>query len=130
MFRSIRSYSVFSLLLLLAFIAGNVWTVPYKWLLMSAYQTEYGEHVFRCDNAMREHFVAKTIVTENLDRPSIVELKSAELALIDCHDYDVFRKKLLTMGLTENELSAMGLDVIERNASELSEIVRLHEIRY
>ena len=57
---------------------------------MGFYQAEYGEHVFRCDNAMREHFIAKNVVVTNLDTQSVAELKAAELALIDCHDYDPF----------------------------------------
>ena len=72
-----------------------------------------------------------------LNTPGAVHLKkaakaleSAEIALIDCHDYDVLRKKLLSLGLVSLDLSSMGLEAIEKEAFDLQKLVRIHEIRY
>ena len=57
-------------------------------------------------------------------------LQSAERGLIDCHYYDKFRKKLIDWGLNANDLSAMGLKAIENKRTDLSKLVKEHEIRY
>ena len=117
-----------------AFFAGvlfnQFWSHPLRFALMSIYQSEYEEHVYQCDNAMREHFLAKTKARSMPSEQTLQELDNTELALIDCHEYDKFRKGLLSVGLTENDLSEMGLQAIESTRRNLQEIVGQHEIRY
>ena len=98
--------------------------------MRNLFQTEYGEHVFKCDNAMREHFIAKSKAAEDTSLQSINGLQAAEVALVDCHEYDKFRKKLISYGLDDNDLAIMGLQSIEEKKSDLSKLVREHEIRY
>ena len=57
-------------------------------------------------------------------------LEAAEVALIDCQDYDLMRKRLLQWGLRENELALMGLQAIEEKSSSLQRVIEIHEIRY
>ena len=64
----------------------------------------------------------KRFTLENLDQ--------TELALIDCHEYDLLRKKLIAFGLTPNDLSYMGLKAIEENKIDLKKLVEIHEILY
>ena len=115
---------------LLGFIGGQVWDLPYKFTLKQVFLNRYGEHVFLCDNAMRQHFIAKSRVVSLPSTETVSSLKSAELGLIDCHEYDKFRKKLITYGLNENDLSEMGLKAIEKSRTELRTLVEQHEISY
>ena len=86
--------------------------------------------MYKCDNAMRNQFIAKAKVIQNPDKKAAKALESAEIALTDCHDYDVLRKKLLSLGLVSLDLSSMGLEAIEKEACDLQKLVRIHEIRY
>ena len=96
---------------------------------MALYRSEYVELVRLCDGSMREHRIAKQRV---LDRPSELTLsvyEASEIALLDCQDYDIMRKKLMLFGLSENELSLIGLEAIEARSIDLLEVVNIHEIK-
>ena len=112
------------------FLLGTLWDVPLRALARQFYQKDYGNHVFNCDNAMREHFIAKSQLSSQPSPSAVSFLQSAEVALIDCHEYDKFRKRLISLGLTENDLAIMGLKAIEEKQTDLSNLVREHEIRY
>lgn len=79
---------------------------------------------------MREHFIAKSRVGQLPSAEAVQALNSAEVGLIDCHEYDKFRKKLLSLGLNDSDLASMGLVAIERKKADLQTLVREHEIRY
>ena len=87
-------------------LAGNIYKLPYKYILKLTYQKEYQKHMYRCDNAMRNQFISKARAAKEPSNKSAKDLLASEIALIDCHDYDVFRKKLLTLGLTELDFAA------------------------
>ena len=114
----------------IGFIVGQIWDLPYKYVLKQSFLKQYGNHVFHCDNAMKQHFIAKSRLVSSPSAETISSLKSAELGLIDCHEYDKFRKKLITLGLNENDLSEMGLKAIEESRTELNILVKQHEIKY
>lgn len=103
---------------------------PIKFVLKNYYQAEYSEHVYECDNAMRTHFIAKVSLESNTNEQNIRKLQATELGLVYCHEYDKFRKHLISLGLSDNDLSEMGLLAIEDSRTELSQIVKEHEIRY
>ena len=113
-----------------AFLIGNFWDLPPRYILSSFYQDEYGRHVQNCDSAMREHFVMKSQLSKKPTSKNVDSLHSSEVALIDCHEYDKFRKKLLRLGLSVDDLGAMGLLAIERKKADLHILVKEHEIRY
>ena len=115
---------------LVCFIAGTLWDYPLRLAISSYYQKEFGEHVYRCDNAMREHFIAKSKLSQTPSAETVQVLKSAEVGLIDCHDYDKFRKKLMSFGLNDEDLASMGLVAIESKKADLHNLVKEHEIRY
>ena len=115
---------------LVGFILGQLWDFPYKYAVKMAFLKEYGDHVFHCDNAMRQHFLAKSKVVNTPNPKTVSSLKSTEVGLIDCHEYDKFRKKLISLGLNDNDLSEMGLKAIEKSRTELSTLVKQHEINY
>lgn len=94
------------------------------------YKNLFKEYVFQCDNSMREHMIAKNkfLLDSNTENERI--LHSAEVGLITCHEYDLLRKKMLNLGLTNDNLAQYGLEAIEEGAADVREIVRIHEFRY
>ena len=128
--RNFNFYSLLSLLFLIGFITGNIFHVPYKYTIKKIYAKDYQTSMYKCDNAMRNQFIAKAKIIKKPDQKTAKALEAAEIALIDCHEYDVLRKKLLSLGLVSLDLSSMGLEAIEREAFDLQKLVRIHEIRY
>jgi hypothetical protein len=94
------------------------------------YKNEYKELMFKCDDAMRDHLIAKGAVVVSPSDATIRNLHAAEVGLMTCHDYDMLRKKLLAFGLSENDLSKIGLEAIEEKAKDVRSFVETHEIRY
>lgn len=94
------------------------------------YKNRYKELMFKCDDAMRDHLIAKSEVVTSPSPGAIKKLHAAEVGLMTCHDYDVLRKKLLGKGLSENDLSTIGLEAIEEKAQDVHAFVQTHEIRY
>jgi len=94
------------------------------------YKEKYKELMFQCDNVMRDHFIAKSEVLTSPSSEAIKKLRASEIGLITCHDYDVLRKKLISFGLDENQLSRIGLEAIEERAKDVRSFVQTHEIRY
>jgi len=106
-----------------------------KFLLMpmlaeSVFKEEYKVLMFKCDNVMRDHLIAKNRVIYEKSEMALRQLKSAEMALISCHDYDKLRKRMKIWGVTDNELALMGLEAIEKNTKDLMKYVEIHEIKY
>ena len=63
-------------------------------MIKKIYLKDYQTSMYKCDNAMRNQFIAKAKVIQNPDKKAAKALESAEIALIDCHDYDVLRKRV------------------------------------
>ena len=118
------------LIAITAFIIGNVWSAPYKFVIRSIYENKYGGLVYNCDSAMRNHFIASKSLELESTEENINQLDAAEIGLFDCHEYDKNRKLLLSLGLNEYDLSLISLKFIEKNASDITEIVKTHEISY
>jgi len=94
------------------------------------YRDRYKELVFQCDNVMRDHFISKNQVLAAPTPKAYQQLRAAEVGLLTCHDYDVLRKKLIALGLSENRLAQIGLEAIEERAEDVRTFVETHEIRY
>jgi len=94
------------------------------------YANQYKTLMFQCDNVMRDHMIAKNRVKHERSKKSIKDLESAEIGLISCHYYDKLRKKMLIWGLTEHDLSNIGLEAIEKNSYDLKKYVEYHEFKY
>lgn len=118
------------LALAIGLLAGLALRPAYRFAMAAAYQHQYGELVFKCDQAMREHFIAKARAGAEPSDQHAALLAESEVALIDCQDYDMLRKRLLRLGLADDDLAAMGLVAIEERGKDIREIVRIHEIRY
>lgn len=99
-------------------------------IVKAIYERQYDELMFKCDNVMREHLIAKNRMLNEPSDDSVKILKAAEIGLLECHEYDVMRKRLISLGLTENDLSLMGLKAIEEESTDVKTFVRIHELKY
>lgn len=113
-----------------AFFVGMFSNDFKSYLVKGYYYDEYTALVFKCDHAMREHFISKQKVTIEPNSKNVNSLLQAEIALIDCQDYDLVRKRLLSLGLEESDLSELELRAIEEKAVDIRKAVEIHEIRY
>lgn len=118
------------LILFTGIFIGSLWTYPLRAMVRVYYEKEYANQMFKCDHAMRENFIAKAKVLRTPNERTSKELFSTEVALLDCHEYDKFRKQLGSLGLTQDDLGQMGLKAIEAKGSNIKSLVRYHEIRY
>lgn len=112
--------------MLLAWVALPLW----REAVMAYAQDDYGLLVEQCDGAMRDHFQAKQANALDPSEATEAELAAGEIGLIVCQDYDLYQKRLLQWGLREDELAQMRLKAIEARASDLTEVVDTHEIRF
>ena len=94
------------------------------------YKSAYQTLMYECDYAMKDHFIAKRSVEESANEGTIKNLEAAEISLLNCHEYDELRKRLKLYNVSDTMLSAMGLETLERKNYQLSEFVKIHEIRY
>jgi hypothetical protein len=115
-------------LAIIFFYAAKELAMPFT--AEALYRDRYKELVFQCDNVMRDHFIAKRQVLATPSPEAFNQLRAAEVGLLTCHDYDVLRKKLIALGLSDNRLAQMGLEAIEERAKDVRTFVETHEIRY
>ena len=113
----------------LGILIGSFYKAPYKYLIRSYYGGEFARLVYLCDSAMREHYIAKNQLLQKMNEESKTLLSSAEIGLLDCHEYDKLRKKLIILGLNEADLSLISLNYIEKKSEDLIEVIKAHEIK-
>jgi hypothetical protein len=125
-----RVLMILNIVALLVIFALGFQRLALPAIAKAIYGKTYQELVFKCDNAMREHFIAKNRMLSEPSDDAVKTLNAAEIGLIECHDYDVMRKRLLSLGLTEHDLALMGLKAIEEKGSDVKTFVKIHEIKY
>lgn len=129
-FRLSRNSWLLPAVFLAGFFFSLLATPLYRQLVIWVAYEPYARLVFACDNAMRDHLLAKHHVANEPTVDSVRALEAAEVGLLDCQDYDRMRKRLIVWGLSENELAFMGLQAIEEKATSLHRVIEIHEIRY
>lgn len=109
-------------------IASKFVFVPY--VAERILTAEYKEKMSACDAAMRSHLIAKNRVTFEKSKESLRSLKVSELGLIQCHEYDKLRKRMISLGLSNNDLAKIGLEAIEEKSIDIYRLVEIHEFKY
>lgn len=96
------------------------------WIAELMYEDEYKRLTYECDNAMHDEVSIRSnpISSEANDRLQ----KSAEVGLLVCHDYDKLRKKLLILGVSEDQLALYGLETLENQLIPTSRMVEPHRM--
>ncbi|WP_214423180.1 TIGR03982 family His-Xaa-Ser system protein [Pseudomonas congelans] len=87
---------------------------------------EYKLLALDCDLAMHEEAALRGLVGND---PQTERLRlSADVGMMVCHDYDLLRKKLLTQGVSEDQLSMLGLEVLEVEQITVQQMVDAHRM--
>ncbi|MEM1048204.1 MAG: TIGR03982 family His-Xaa-Ser system protein [Pseudomonadota bacterium] len=124
--------------LLIGCVSGFIFGVAVAWfaapvyrsMVIAIYENEFASLTFKCDQAMREHWINKMSLAKKPSNEAVALLKASEIALIDCQDYDLMQKKLARLGLTETDLGELVLRATEQNPRGLKTVIDVHEIRY
>jgi len=114
--------------MIIIFLGVKIFLAPIMGKLL--WGEEYKKLAFGCDNVMREHLITKNELKTNVNKKNVQNLRSAELGLISCNDYDKIRKKLLIWGVSNRELSLLSLEAIEENTEDVRDFIKTHEFRY
>lgn len=125
-----RVLTVFNVVALMVIFVLGFRDLALPTLARLYYEDEYKELMFQCDNVMREHFIAKSQARVAPSPDTMRTLQASEVGLMTCNDYDTLRKRLLVLGLDENQLAQLGLEAIEEKANDIRIFVETHEIRY
>ena len=86
------------------------------------YAPEYRELAAQCDLAMHDEAALRPGTAGAAKDPALVV--SGMVGLTVCHEYDKLRKRMLTLGVTEDQLALYGLEALE---SELIPVARMIE---
>lgn len=124
------SLGAFAAGLLVGVVAAYAAKPLYQCALEALVQDEFYRLTEECDSAMRVHLVAKNRLDLDPSASNVSTLRSAELGLLSCQDYDLMRKRLIRFGLDDNALSRMTLNFAEARATDLKLVVQTHEFRY
>lgn len=128
---SLRSNWVrYALVLACGAVIGQIIPPLWVWGVIIAAEPAYQEATYRCDRSMRAHLLAKQKLEADPSAETVRNLEASEIALIDCQDYDLMRKRLMLIGLDETALAYMALQAIEAKATDLQNVIEVHEIRY
>uniref|UniRef100_A6VXJ1 TIGR03982 family His-Xaa-Ser system protein n=1 Tax=Marinomonas sp. (strain MWYL1) TaxID=400668 RepID=A6VXJ1_MARMS len=94
----------------------NIIAPGYAYLL---YSDKYIYLAGQCANAMDETWFIEQKGNDTLN-------KTAQIHLLSCHEYDVTRKIMLSLGLNEDVLSYLGLRALEVHQRSTEEFVQQH----
>lgn len=102
----------------------------YKSVLIHVYGDRFATLTFKCDQAMREHWIGKMALADDPSDETIANLNASEIALLDCQEYDLLQKKLLRLGLSDAEVGELVLRASERDPEGFRTVIGIHEIRH
>jgi hypothetical protein len=90
------------------------------------YADRYRQLVVQCDQAMHDEVALRRGSVISAGEPKLAT--SADIDLAICHDYDKLRKKLLGLGVTEDQLAFRGLEALEIEQIPVSRMVAPHRM--
>lgn len=83
------------------------------------YTVDYKNLSSSCGSAMNEAWFSEQSNNEEL-------MKSSQIELLSCHNYDLVRKKMLFLGVPESYLSYIGLKSLELDQDSVEKLVEHH----
>ena len=90
------------------------------------YAGEYKRLALECDNAMHDEVALRSL--PNTSGKQALLIKSADVGLMVCHEYDKLRKKMLITGVTDEQLALLGLEALEVELIPVSRMVEPHRM--
>lgn len=90
------------------------------------YQDDYRRLVVQCDQAMHDEAALRAGTIAAAKHPLLP--LSADIDLAVCHQYDKLRKRLLVLGVSEDQLALRGLEALEIEQIPVSRMVEPHRM--
>jgi hypothetical protein len=90
------------------------------------YKERYKQLAYQCDNAMHDEAAIRSYGGEGEKANELVV--SADVQLMVCHEYDKLRKRMLIMGVTDDQLALFALESIEIEQVPLERMAEPHRI--
>jgi hypothetical protein len=122
--RRLRFWSPIATGVLVAAVA--IWTFGRPLLADRLYKKEYAQLAYQCDNAMHDEAAIRSYPESHPKKTEL--LVSADVQLLVCHQYDKLRKRMLLMGVSENQLALYGLEAMEFEAVTVDRMVDPHRM--
>ena len=92
----------------------------------SYYRAAYRQLVVDCDQAMHDEVALRDgTQISSTERKLVI---SADVDLAVCHEYDKLRKRLLSLGVSEEKLALRGLEALEIEQIPVSRMVEPHRM--
>lgn len=90
------------------------------------YRDQYRRFVVQCDQAMHDEVALRRGTPLATKEPKLA--LSADIDLAVCHEYDKLRKRLLSFGVTEEQLALRGLEALEIEQIPVTRMVDPHRM--
>jgi hypothetical protein len=121
---SIERLSKPTIAVCLLVIVGMEYVRP--WIAVMLYGDKFRAMAAECDTAMHDEVVLRPQPTEE-SKPSALELSGA-VELTVCHRYDKLQKRLLVLGVSQDQLSLWSLEALESEAIPITRMVTPHQM--
>ena len=108
-----NKYLILNLFLVISIIISLNFKSFKKHIYVSLKKDESKELMFKCDNAMRDHFIAKQIFDKAPNSDNLKELEASEVGLMVVRLRQT-QKKLIIVGLSSEEMSLIGLKLLNK----------------
>jgi len=122
--RRLTSWSQIAIAVCLLVIVGMEYVRPLVADLY--YRDRYRALASECDHAMHEEAALRAGSVGAQKHPSLV--LSAQVGLMVCHEYDKLRKRMLILGVSEEQLALHGLQALESEQIPVSRLVEPHQM--
>jgi hypothetical protein len=99
-------------------------------LVKAVYSGQYENLVAKCDKASKDRLLAKAQPPANLagEAKTLLHRETDEQSACDASDS--MRNHLTSLGLTENDLSELGVQAMEDKEPDVSAFVQIHQFKY
>jgi hypothetical protein len=90
------------------------------------YRGEYRKLAAECDLAMHDEAALRPGTAGVVKDPALA--MSAAIGLTVCHEYDKLRKRMLILGVSEEQLALHGLEALEIEQIPVDRMVQPHRM--
>lgn len=123
-----KSHIILASHLVIALCLLTIVTMQYVVPFVSAhyYASEFQRLTLECDQAMHDEAALRS-GTAGATKDEALTI-SADIGLAVCHDYDKLRKRMLILGITDEQLALLGLEALEIDQIPVARMVQPHRM--
>jgi hypothetical protein len=122
--RRIKFWSPVVVAIGLMTIVINEYAKP--WIAGELYREDYKRLALECDRVMHDEVVLRDRVLD--EEKKKLMMVSADVGLLACHEYDKLRKRMLIMGMTDEQLALLGLEALDIEMIPVSKMADPHRM--